>query len=530
MGEMKTSPPIWARLVRWLAEADVSLGDKRLDARWLQLAGSCHAGQGPSVAALAGKGNHADTRAAERFIDNERVEVSDLREGLYQLTLRTIRERQLSSLIVPFDPCELTFSTQTRKKGRHPVGTDEKTLGYTWLNAAAFDPRSQCFLGVLHQALCTDEGPDDQHELAYAPGVLEPDLVSLTARNFKQQLSVYASAIDERVDPAIELTFVADGDFDDGLTLRHLAGQLSARCHFVIRGDSQRVVQVAPCSWLPVRQQKPSDQHTLAQARDSDEWTSFYLRELLPEVPTQNGPSLRLDARGRVCGANASAARVANLEVGAVRIRLPKRSERGRRLHVREEPLELNLVVVRESFPPPGKKGVQWLLLTDLPVETLAQRLEVVERYLVRWRIEEFFRTTKDAMELEKSELQEPAPTARWLFFITLKAMVIEALRQDAGLQAGQPPTYDQRRLLRQGPEEAKREEQARQKNPKRALPSWEKRLWMVLGLIARYGQWTGNYRGSLGNYVLLRGLPFLLHDLEGGRYRWLVTEKDVWS
>ena len=46
----------------------------------------------------------------------------------------------------------------------------------------------------------------------------------------------------------------------------------------------------------------------------------------------------------------------------------------------------------------------------------------------------------------------------------------------------------------------------------------------MALGLIAQRGGWIGT---SLGNYILLRGLPTFLHDVAEGRYAWLLA-KDV--
>jgi hypothetical protein len=44
----------------------------------------------------------------------------------------------------------------------------------------------------------------------------------------------------------------------------------------------------------------------------------------------------------------------------------------------------------------------------------------------------------------------------------------------------------------------------------------------MALGLIADLGAWTGK---SLGNYVLLRGLPIFVHDVAEGRYAGLLEE-----
>ncbi|MEK7737636.1 MAG: anti-sigma factor [Pseudomonadota bacterium] len=58
--------------------------------------------------------------------------------------------------------------------------------------------------------------------------------------------------------------------------------------------------------------------------------------------------------------------------------------------------------------------------------------------YGCRWRIEEFFRTVKDVLKVEESELDDAKSTARLLFFVTLKAMFLDRLRQ-AATRRGMP-------------------------------------------------------------------------------------------
>ena len=47
-----------------------------------------------------------------------------------------------------------------------------------------------------------------------------------------------------------------------------------------------------------------------------------------------------------------------------------------------------------------------WLLLTNLPVTTAEQALEVLNYYLCRWEIELFFRILKGGCEVEKLQLE----------------------------------------------------------------------------------------------------------------------------
>jgi hypothetical protein len=52
------------------------------------------------------------------------------------------------------------------------------------------------------------------------------------------------------------------------------------------------------------------------------------------------------------------------------------------------DPFTINVVLVREDNPPADEEPVEWLLLTNLPIETLSQVQQVIQYYSVRWMIE----------------------------------------------------------------------------------------------------------------------------------------------
>lgn len=51
-------------------------------------------------------------------------------------------------------------------------------------------------------------------------------------------------------------------------------------------------------------------------------------------------------------------------------------------------PVSMTVVLAREVDPPPNTTAIEWLLLTTLPVETLADAQTIVQWYTYRWRIE----------------------------------------------------------------------------------------------------------------------------------------------
>lgn len=96
---------------------------------------------------------------------------------------------------------------------------------------------------------------------------------------------------------------------------------------------------------------------------------------------------------------NGESGRDAIVEVRASEVRLLGKGKARR-------PLSLYVVFAKERQPPVGKKGVEWMLLTDLVIESFEQSRIVMEWYRCRWEIETYFRVIKGSCEIENSHLQ----------------------------------------------------------------------------------------------------------------------------
>lgn len=66
----------------------------------------------------------------------------------------------------------------------------------------------------------------------------------------------------------------------------------------------------------------------------------------------------------------------------------------------------INAVLACEEHPPEGVEPLEWLLLTSLPVEGLAQAVTVVEWYAVRWCIEVYFHVLKNGCQINRLQLE----------------------------------------------------------------------------------------------------------------------------
>jgi hypothetical protein len=63
---------------------------------------------------------------------------------------------------------------------------------------------------------------------------------------------------------------------------------------------------------------------------------------------------------------------------------------------------KLNLVSVTEENAPEGAEAVEWILMTNLEMDTLEDAIRAVECYRQRWKIERFHYVLKSGCEIEK--------------------------------------------------------------------------------------------------------------------------------
>jgi hypothetical protein len=93
-------------------------------------------------------------------------------------------------------------------------------------------------------------------------------------------------------------------------------------------------------------------------------------------------------------------ARTARVEVryAAVELAAPRR-------HPHLESVKLWAVSVLESEPPAGVEAVEWMLLTNVPVDSAEAALQIIAWYRLRFQIEVYHRTLKSGCKIEERQL-----------------------------------------------------------------------------------------------------------------------------
>jgi hypothetical protein len=117
------------------------------------------------------------------------------------------------------------------------------------------------------------------------------------------------------------------------------------------------------------------------------------------------------------------AARTAHLQVSVTSVILRAPQTVGQGPGARE-PIACTAVRVWEPHPPVGVKALEWILLTDLKVDTFAQASEVAQMYATRWLEEEFHKALKTGMGAERLQL-----TTAHEWFAAIALLSVAALR-----------------------------------------------------------------------------------------------------
>jgi len=341
----------------------IDLGDQRLNRRAGQLIETL--GERPTLSIPAACGGWDETRAAYRLFDHPAVTAEAVLAPHIACTQERLRAH--SRVLCIEDTTELDYTKRQASMAGLGVLNYETRWGIYLHPTLAVTPEGVP-LGVL-----------DWHSFVREPGSLGQEKAAHRALEEKESVRWVDgfARVNELAETLSEtrLTYIADRE-----------------------GDIYELFVEAPCpehsaDWL-VR-----GQHHERRLSDGRK-----LIEALEEAPVLSEISFeRPAAKGRP-------ARTVTQQLKAVRVTLkpPYRPER-------ELPeVTVTALLAREPNPPAGEEPVEWLLLSNLPVETPEQAIETLSWYLCRWQIEIYFKVLKsgcrvEELQLETRERLEPA-------------------------------------------------------------------------------------------------------------------------
>jgi hypothetical protein len=311
----------------------------------------------------------ANTKAAYRFLDNDRVSEAEILAGHFHAT-RDRAKATTGPILVLHDTTEFSYKRE-----------DVEAVGKTRINIAGAynDGRLRLYTAcgiLMHSSLAvtTDGLP-----------------LGLTAIKFwSREKFKGANALKKKINP----------------TRVPIEEKESIRWLENLRQSSALLSDAARCVHIGDRE---SDIYELFCAA-KDEGTHFLLRTCVDRLAGKGEHTIATEmAETRCKGLHRIEVRdrrgevsEAVLEIKFRRTRvLPPIYKQGR-----YPALDLTVLHATERGKPRGRDRIDWKLITDLPVTSRAEAIEKLQWYALRWKIETFHKILKSGCRAEQSKLR----------------------------------------------------------------------------------------------------------------------------
>lgn len=345
------------------------LGDKRLTARLVQLAGVL--GEKPQSSLPDASGEPATLKAAYRFFDNEGVTPEGMLSSHIEATYR--RMASLPVVLAVQDTTYLDWTAHTDTEGLGPLASASRQGLLAHSTLAISEERVP--LGVLAQQVWAR----DPESFAQLKDHKQRPIEEKESNKWLKSLE----AVEAARQACPETRFVSVGDREADIYDLFVLVR-SAGVDLLVRAAENRRVE----------------------AEERYLWAAI---EATPVVAT---------AEMKVPPRNGQAGRTANLAIHWREVSL--RPPTGRTKE-KLPPVTIWAVWAIETAPPPNLPAVEWLLLTTVPVHSTQDALQRLAWYACRWGIEVWHKVLKSGCRIEARQLETAERLKRCL---TLYAVI----------------------------------------------------------------------------------------------------------
>jgi len=368
----------------------VELGDARLN-RWAVLAGRAMAAH-PAQSLPQQMGDRAALRAAYWLLNHPEVTLEQLARPHWEQTRRAAGEHAVVLFVQ--DTTELDYTHHPTKKGLGPIG-DGNGQGLLLHSTLGVVP------GVVPQIL----GAADQQVVLRRPAD-QPR----SRHTPSPEGRVWAKAAEAVGKPPEGVLWVHVGDRgSDDFRFMHTCRE--ADKHFLIRVARNRLLE-----W----DQEEIDPE-MRKLVDFTRTLPVQHRYTL-EVPTQHERKART---AQMC-----------LAWAQVTIQPPRQGPPELR---DQPPITAWVIRVWEVNAPPDAEAIEWVLITSVPTETVADAQERVQWYTCRWLTEDYHQCLKTGCSIEKRQFDRGEDIQRLLGFCGPIAVRLLQLRNVARVEPEAP-------------------------------------------------------------------------------------------
>jgi hypothetical protein len=347
--------------------AACEFADARLGKRFRSLLERIGDGVGESIPMACQ--DWAETKAAYRFLSNERVDEGDILEGHFQATYDRFAESE-GTVLVLHDTTEFSFQRQ-----------DPRQIGITYNVNSGRDKegriRAHTVCGILMHS-----------SLAVTIDGLPLGLAAVKFWNRKRFKGT--AALKRKVNPT-RVPIEKKESLRWLENLKRSTELLGAPERCIHIGDRESDIYELFCTGQQIG-------------------THFLVRTCVDRLAGDGDHTVSADmAMAKIRGWHRIEIRDAhgNPEVVELEIkyeRLQLRPPIGK--EKRYPPLELTVLHAQERKKPKSRKRIDWKLITDLPVRTLKDAIEKLKWYAMRWKIEVFHKILKSGCKAEDRRLR----------------------------------------------------------------------------------------------------------------------------
>jgi hypothetical protein len=342
----------------WMEEerGDTNFGDARLAKRFIRLLTDMYDQCRNSIPAACG--GWAETTAAYRFFNHSNVDIKTVLSGHYQSSL--VRISACDVVLIPQDTTQLIREVTKKNEVIKGIKATEKAKTFLHANIA-FTPERVC-LGIV--AIDHWKREEKKNRAAQAMKPIEEKESVRWLEGYGAACAVQAQC------PETLVVSIADRESDIyELFLETQSYEASTKAGWIVRSKHNR----------PVVDEQ-----------------SHKLREYLEKSVIKGRTEFTLPANGK------RESRKVIQTIQAARIPLKAISRPGQKL----EEVEIHAILVKEQDPPKGETPIEWVLLTNLPIDTAEQIETIIKWYICRWEIEIYFRVLKNGCQVQKLQLE----------------------------------------------------------------------------------------------------------------------------
>ena len=367
----------------WIEEefASLDLGDSRLDRRFRKVLEKMW--QSPQSSTAAASGSWSETVGAYRFYNNEAVTPEQiLAPHREQVQARCCLAK---AVVLIQDTTELDYSKKKALSGTGPL-SEKNRQGFFAHNEYVVQEEGGLPLGIWHTDIHARE-PEEHGESQ------RRKQLPIQEKESFRWLEGYRRAcqLQERC-PEVQVISTSDRESDIYelfVEYQQRREQNQVAADWIIRSNQDR--SLLP----PAHDPGPHPQPLKLHAR-------------IEQAPVLGTITLNVSAKKQLKKIKGSRrlihrqARQAVLEVRACEVELKPPFRKGSNL----PPVTVRVVMAKEIDPPADQEPIEWILLTNLPVQNLAEALRVIELYCLRWQVEVFHKILKSGCRVEEAQLK----------------------------------------------------------------------------------------------------------------------------